>query len=145
MTTTDWINHTSFLISSPQAAEEFLKPEDVATCCTIMSRLSYTPLGNLVPAQTKTVSPSLHTKAWYASNLNIGSYFAKPKDSRQPSIVESVATQRRAQIDESQNTTQEIPTPMDVDTPTNANSHTAMTNTTSTRIPPSNLNNRPQP
>ena len=135
MTTTDWINHTSILISSPKDAEEFLTPEDVATCCIIMSRLSYTPLGNLVPSQTKTVPPSLHTKAWYASNLNIGSHFAKPKDSRQPSIVEGFATQRRARIDESQNTTKEIPTPMDIDTPTNASAPNASTKESSQKPP----------
>ena len=143
MTTTEWVNHTSVIITTPQDAEEYLTPEDVVNCCTIMSRLSYTPIGNLVQAQTKTVPPSLHTKAWYASNINIGSYFAKPKDSRQSSITEGFATQRRARIDESKNTTQAIDTPMDVDTPTDANP--ANPSPDSTKLPSKKTPSEPTP
>ena len=42
MTTKDWVKLTSIVISNHDNAEEFLTPEDVITCGTILSRLSHT-------------------------------------------------------------------------------------------------------
>ena len=92
MTTKQWIHLVADFSLYKEDILLYMNVDEVTVANIIITRLSFSNPKTLLGANGRTTPAVIAAKIWYAANFTIGSWFSKPKDTRQASLKEAFAS-----------------------------------------------------